>query len=199
MNPLSLIFRQGNQTIFLPQILLKLGDVEFIVPVNIAIGARKKMVITQVYGADFDVKEDFGLGDFRITVDGQIGNTDSGTGAKICGVNKQVNALDFINNLRKLALQKGPMEISDVNQEFATNIIGWGAKKIDQAFDLPFGGPSEPEGMLNKLGITRVVIMGFDIFPVPGGRYRFFIELLSDPSESDIFETDKINLFMEEK
>jgi len=199
VNPLSLLFRSGNQTIFLPQILLKLGALDFIVPVNIAIGARKKMVITQVYGADFDVKEDFGLGDFRITIDGQIGNTDSSTGAKICGVNKQVNALDFINNLRKLVLQKGPMEISDVNQEFATNFIGWGVKKIDQAFDLPFGGPSEPEGMLNKLGITRVVIMGFDIFPVPGGRYRFFIELLSDLSESDIFETDKINLFLEEK
>lgn len=198
MNPLNLLFRQGNQVLFLPQILLKLGDLEFIVPVNISISLRKKIVITEIYGADFSVKEDFGLGDYHIMVQGNIGNTESSVGAKISGVNKQINALDFLSHLTKLAKERGPLEISDVSEEFATNFIGSLARKVDQAFDIPFGGPTEPEGILNKLGITKVVILGLDIHPDSGGRYRFYLDLQSDISEEDVLEIESINLFLTE-
>lgn len=199
MNPLSLLFRQGNQVLFLPQILLKLGNVEFIVPVNVSISMRKKLIITEIYGADWNVKDDFGCGDFSISVDGQIGNTDSSVGAKICGIAKNVSALDFLARLVKLTRGKGPYEISDVNQEFTANIIGRTVRKIDQAFDMPFGNPLEPEGILNRLGITKVVIQGIDIAPLPGGHYSFHLDLLSEPGGQDVLETDKINIFLTEK
>ena len=198
MNPLELLFRQGNQVLFMPQVLLKLGDLEFIVPVNVTIGLRKKIVITEIFGADFSVKEDFGLCDFRINIEGTIGNADSGVGAKICGINKKVNALDFIARLTKLVALRGPLEISDVSQDYATNLIGTVARGIDQAFDLPFGGSTEPEGILNKLGIFKVVIMGIDVHPATAGKYRFFLELMSEAAEDDITETDNINLFLKE-
>jgi hypothetical protein len=199
LNPLYLLFRQGNQTIFLPQVLLKIGKLEFIVPCDISIRLRKKIVITEIYGADFSVKEDFGLCDFDIMIDGQIGNTDSSTGAKIMGINKNVDALDFLKKLYALYKEKAPLEIKDVNEEFARNFIGQVAKKIDQAFDLPFGGPAEPEGILAYLEITRVVLSSLDIRPVPGGHYHFTIEAISESPEPDVFEIDQPNFFLSEE
>lgn len=205
MNPLELLFRKGNQTIFLPQILLKLGDLDFIVPVSISISLRKKIVITEIYGADFSVKEDFGCSDFQIRIDGRIGNTDSSVGAKICGINKNVSALDFFVKLIALYKKKMPLKINDVSQDFVGNFIGQTVKKIDQAFDLPFGGSEEPEGLLNKLGITKIILIDLDIEPLPAGHYRFHIEAISESSDTDILETNKLkqtnklNLFLEEQ
>jgi len=199
MNPLNLLFRQGNQTLFLPQILLKLGDVEFIVPVNVSISLRKKIVITEIYGADFSVKEDFGCSDFQIRIEGRIGNTDSSAGAKICSINKNVSALDFFVDLVALYKKNIPLEINDVAQDYAANFIGQAARKIDQAFDLPFGGPEEPEGLLNKLGITKIILLDLDIEPLPAGHYRFYIEAISEQADADILELNKPNLFLEEQ
>jgi len=199
MNPLNLLFRSGNQVLFVPQTLLKLGDLSFIVPVDVGISLRKKIVITEIYGADFSVKEDFGMDDFRITIDGKIGDTDSSTGSKICGVSQNVGALDFLNRLAKLYREKGPYEISDVNQFFAGNVLNQVIKKVDQAFDFPFGGTQEPEGILNKLGITRVVLMNMDVYPAGSGHYRFHVDCLSDPADEDVFETANINIFLEEQ
>jgi hypothetical protein len=199
LNPLSLLFRSGNQTLFLPQVLLKIGPLEFIVPVDISIRLSKKIVITEIYGADFSVKEDFGLSDFNITIEGRIGDTDSSVGAKICGVNKKVEALDFLAKLVKLYVERLPLEINDVSEEFARNFIGQGIKAIDQAFDPPFGGPTEPEGILAKLGITHIVLQSLNICPLPAGHYNFSMEALSESAESDLFETNEINLFLKEQ
>ena len=198
MNPLELLFTNGNQIIFLPQRLLKLGNLEFIVPVNISIRLRKKLVITEITGADFSVKEDFGVQDYRISIAGKIGNTDVTPSAKLMGLNIKVAALDFIRKLANLMKQKGALEISDVSEEFAGNFIRKGVKAIDQLFDLPFGGPIEPEGILNKLGITKVVMESFDVYPAGSGQFRFHLELVSDMEEEDIMDTTKINLFLEE-
>ena len=199
LNPLSLLFRSGNQTLFFPQVLLKLGSLEFIIPVDIAVRLRKKLVITEIYGADFDVSEDFGLGNFNITIDGQIGDTDSSVGAKLCGVSKNVEALEFLAKLVKLYKEQTPLEISDVNEEFARNFLGRAVRAVDQAFDLPFGGPSEPEGLLSKLGITRVILSNIDIRPVSAGHYRFWIDAYSESAGPDLLETSEINLFLKEQ
>lgn len=198
MNPLELLFRSGNQTIFLPQILVKIGALEFIVPVDISINRRKKLIVTEIFGADFDVKEDFGCKDYAIEVSGKIGNTDSSVGAKICGVSKKVEALEFLSRLSKLYEEQAPFEISDVSEEFARNFLGKTVRSIGQAFDLPFGGPSEPEGILNKLGINRVVLHNLDIRPVGAGHYQFHIECYSELDEPNIFETDQVNVFLTE-
>jgi hypothetical protein len=197
MNPLSLIFRQGNQTLFYPSVLLKIENLEFIIPCEITIRLRKKIVITEIYGADFTVKEDFGLSDYQITITGKIGTTESSPGAKICGLDKTISACDFIKKLTDLFKQKKPLSISDVNPEYATNIIGNVAKKIDQAFDLPLG-PLKPEGILATLGITKIVLLSLDINPLPAGYYQFTISAMSEP-ETDIMELENPNLFLEEK
>jgi len=198
MNPLELLFRDGNQVIFLPQILLKLGDLEFIVPVDISIGLEKKLVITEVYGANFSVKEDFGIQDYRISFNGKIGNTDVPPAAKLMGLNKKVDALDFLSKLAKLTKKKGALEVTDVSSEFAGNFIRRGVKAIDQLFELPFGGPKEPEGILNKLGIKKVVIKSYNAYPAGGGHFRFQLELISDMEEEDLSDTSKLNLFLKE-
>ncbi len=198
MNPLELLFSNGNQIIFLPQILLKVGNVEFIVPVDISVRLAKKIVITQITGADFSVKEDMGAQDYRISVAGKIGNTDVPPSAKLMGLNIKVAALDFLKKLADLTKQKGPVEICDVSEEFAGNFIRQGVKAIGQLFQAPFGGPEEPEGILNKLGITKVVFLSFDVYPAGGGYFRFHLELISDLEEEDIDDLGKINLFLEE-
>lgn len=198
MNPLELLFTNGNQIIFLPQRLLKLGDLEFIVPVDASIRLQKKLVITEITGADFSVKEDFGVQDYRISIAGKIGNTDVTPSAKLMGLNIKVAALDFLMKLANLTKQKGSLEISDVSEEFAGNFIRQGVKAIGQLFDAPFGGPTEPEGILNKLGITKVVIRSFDVLPAGGGHFRFHLELISDMEDEDIEDMNKINLFLEE-
>ena len=199
LNPLSLLFRSGNQTLFFPQTLLKLGSLEFITPVDVSIRLSKKITITEIFGADFSVKEDFGCSDFNVSIEGRIGNTDSSIGAKICGVDEKVEALDFLEKLHKLYLEKLPLEINDVSEEFARNFIGQGVKAIDHAFDLPFGGPTEPEGILRKLGITHIVLQNLNIRPLGAGHYNFSIEAISDSAESDLFETSEINLFLKEQ
>lgn len=198
MNPLELFFRDGNQVLFLPQVLLKLGNLEFIVPVNISIRLQKKLIITEIIGADFSVKEDLGVQDYRISIAGKMGNTDVTPAAKIMGLNKKVSVLNFLSKLSKLVKEKGTVEISDVSEDFAGNFIRQGVKLIDQAFDLPFGGPTEPEGILNSLGITKVVIQSFYVYPAGGGHFRFNLELISDMEEEDITETKTINLFLVE-
>jgi len=198
MNPLELLFRDGNQIIFLPSILLKLDALEFIVPVDISIRLEKKLVITEVYGANFSVKEDFGIQDYRISLNGKIGNTDVTPAAKLMGLNKKVDALDFLSKLAKLTKKKGALEVTDVSSEFAGNFIRRGVKAIDQLFDLPFGGPKEPEGILNKLGIKKVVIKSYNAYPAGGGHFRFQLELISDMEEEDLSDTSKLNLFLKE-